>query len=134
MRIFLFSIYVAVLFTFCSNPASSNNHVRFDGLYYSSSGDFVRFYQDVGVITVNSTGSPSDVAKWFSKSNQNVGTGTYVISGENISFSSFASGYGSVDYSGKITNSASGLSLHYVSNINGNQGNANYAFYQTALP
>ncbi len=77
-------------------------NVQFNGIYREFNGDYssyLRFYEDGTVISVSSTGKPSEIKNWFSREHKNIDKGTYFITGENISFS-----LDLVDYIGKVDN------------------------------
>lgn len=82
-----------------------------DGVTYYS---YLRFYPDGTVIGVTSSGTPTDLRRWFNKPYEN--TGTYSFKDASITFS-LTSPEGTVDYEGSIVRRLLTLNLH--SHING---------------
>ena len=105
--------------------------LRFDGVYQDEAGSrtdgwgYCRFYEDGTVIAVTSTGSPSQVARWFSKEHGHVSRGRYRVKGRRLTFSA-TSGSGTVDYTGEIQGDKLTLNVH--SHINGNRSRRAYRF------
>jgi hypothetical protein len=104
----------------CSKAPVESAKVRTDGLYQTASGGskgyaYLRFYSDGSVLSVTSTGTPEQVAKWLKKGKDWVSTGKADIQGANIKFSS-SSKEGIVDYEGTIQ--ADALALRSYSHIN----------------
>lgn len=101
----------------------------FEGIYQSEKkGDYwsyLRFYPDQTVISVSSSGIPSDLKIWFDKDNENISIGRIVVKGNTISFST-TSREGKVDYTGAIINEK--LHLEFFSQINSNKGKEVYKF------
>jgi hypothetical protein len=74
---------------------------------------YLRFYPDGTVIGVTSSGTPTDLKRWFNKPYES--TGTYSFVGSRIKFS-LTSPSGTVDYDGRIVRQV--LTLHVHSHIN----------------
>jgi len=83
---------------------------------------YLRFYPDGTVIGVTSSGTPTDLKRWFNKPYEN--TGTYSFVGSRIKFS-LTSPSGTVDYDGRIVRQV--LTLHVHSHINGYRSLLKYA-------
>jgi len=109
--------------------------LRCDGIYQSEkeegSWEYARFYDDGTVITVNTTGSPSQVVEWLEKGKMNVYHGKYEIKGNRLNFSS-KSKYGIVDYEGIIQEDTLILNIH--SHINDRQSKRIYRFLKFYIP
>ena len=111
-----------------SSCKSSSSGVKFGGVYQhveSSEFYYLRFYDDGSVISVTSTGTPEQIAKWFNKSFNDVSKGTYTVTGSHIKFSTTDS-HGTVDYDGDIKDD--NLTLNSFSHINSNKGTEVYVF------
>jgi len=116
--------------------------IHFDGIYQSpikhgvassrySSGPpdswhYLRFYADGTVLTVSSTGNPSQVIRWFEKGNEDISSGGYILKGTSLKFSS-TSTMGTVDYEGVVRPDGS-ITLTSHSHINGHRGSDRYIF------
>jgi hypothetical protein len=123
--------------TAATEPLSQGvRELRYSGLYQSKGtgskergySHFVRFFEDGIVITATSSGTPQDLARWFTKefTKSKYGqSGRFFIDGSLLRFSSF-SREGSVDYEGEIL--ADGLILRSHSHINGYRGISEYKF------
>jgi len=104
--------------------------IKYDGVYQHTQGGefyYLRFYDDGSVITVTSSGTPKEIAKWFDKSLKDVSSGHYTLTGNHIKFSSTDS-HGTVDYEGDIQNDQ--LTLKTLSHINNYTGNEVYTFME----
>lgn len=134
-KIMMLIFGVVALFLLAGNAWCAND-LQYDGVYMSNehkSGNisyrtYIRFYQDGDVIRISSTGSPTDLRKWFSKENQNQWLFRGKIStieGNRISFS-VRDNKGSIDYSGQIEGDTINLSSY--SHMNKNQSNDIYSF------
>jgi len=113
-----------------SSCKSSSSPVKFDGVYEHKGTDtfyYLRFYDDGSVISVSSTGTPEQIAKWFNKDYNDVSKGTYTVTGTHIKFSTTDS-HGTVDYDGEIQNDH--LALKSFSHINSFAGNEDYVFME----
>jgi hypothetical protein len=118
------------------NPAALVPYIRIDGLYQSRKGDsslsywgYFRFFADGTVLSVSSTGSPSDVARWLTMENvAEHSSGRYHVTGSAISFSSKSS-EGIIDYEGEIQGNFLFVRSH--SHINGYRGVYEYTFTKT---
>src|ERR1017187_6365813 len=86
---------VLVLMAFgvaCSKATVGTSDVRTDGLYQAVFGGdngygYLRFFSDGSVLSVTSTGTPDQVAKWMKKGSDVVSNGKADIQGSNIKFS-----------------------------------------------
>ncbi len=111
--------------------------LRFDGVYKSEINQtdpdleywqYIRFYEDGTVITVSSTGNPTEIDSWFRKElsiQKGFSRGQYEIKGSEIIFSS-TSEAGTVDYNGTIHEKA--VDLYSFSHISGNKSKKKYSF------
>ncbi len=121
----VFALFAAFYITSCKNSPI----IRVDGVYQSKkNGDtfeYLRFYPDGSVITVSSTGTAADIAKWFNKSGKDLSKGNYTLTGQHLKFSSTDS-YGTVDYDGDIKGDV--ILLKTYSHINGYHGSDEYLF------
>ena len=102
---------------FASANAAQTSTIRFDGVYYASvpwppgwgqkakKGSalflYFRFYPDGSVVSLLSTGTPIEVAKFIRPNSEVSGNGTYSISGDRLHFRVTAQ-HGSVIYSGRV--------------------------------
>ncbi|MFG1690699.1 hypothetical protein ACGF5M_00850 [Gemmatimonadota bacterium] len=103
--------------------------VHFDGLYQAASSQsgvfkYLRFYADGTVVSVSSTGTLEQVARWFNRTASS--KGRYTVRDLEIEFSS-TSPEGTVDYEGTIE--PNGLTLKWYSHINGREGSGEYQFF-----
>ncbi len=110
---------------------SGNVQLLTNGVYQtpdgSSTWDYFRFYEDGTVLEVPSTGAPSELASWFSKSNQSTfSAGTYKLNGQSIAFQTTSS-FATVDFNGTVGDGS--LTLNYLSHANGTQGTRTYTFF-----
>ena len=110
--------------------------LRFDGIYKSERNDkywyYLRFYADGAVLTVSSTGSPSEVIRWFRKedvTSKGLSHGRYAIRASRVSFPS-TSKEGIVDYEGNAEGVL--LKLSSYSHVNGHRASRTYSFIQLA--
>ncbi|RYX84756.1 hypothetical protein EON83_08980 [bacterium] len=115
--------------------------LRFDGIYCSplikdealSYRDYFRFYEDGSVLAVVSTGTATEVARWFHKDTSQLSEGRYTLDGLSISFSTASPG-GEIDrneefydgslqvivsYNGQVGDNV--LHLHSHSHFNGHE-------------
>ena len=104
---------VLACFAFAS-PAQSST-LRFDGVYRAPVQPpaswpvkpikelflYFRFYPDGSVVSLLSTGTPMEVAKFIRRNLEESGNGTYSISGDGLHFR-VTTRHGSIIYSGKI--------------------------------
>ena len=148
MKVFITQvmIFLVILFLFkgcgCNNtnysvaPSESiSSSLQFDGVYQSEIIDneywqYFRFYEDRTVITISSTGTPSEIAGWFKKENienGNLSHGEFEIEDSQLVFST-TSVNGTVDYEGEIQENK--LTLNSYSHINDTQGTRIYTFVQ----
>jgi hypothetical protein len=113
--------------------------VQVNGIYQSKQIDsyykYVRFYTDGLVLAVSSTGSPTQIIRWFNREEfaerSYHSSGTYTVSGSNIEFSTTSSS-GTVDYEGEIQGDS--LILKTYSHINEHRGIHEYKFIQIDDP
>jgi hypothetical protein len=102
--------------------------IRFDGLYQSEEEGFfqyLRFYADGSLLTVNTDGEPDQVFNLMDKNHPRVSTGSYTLSGSEIAFTA-SSAEGAVDYHGQADEK--GLVLQVFRHINGHQDEERYTF------
>jgi hypothetical protein len=119
---------LAIFVIFNISSCKTEPSVKVDGVYQHKEGGnayYLRFFPDGEVISVTSTGTPKEIAKWFNKSSDAVSKGQYTISGPHIKFSS-ADADGTVDYEGEIKGDE--LLLKTYSHINGYRGSEEYKF------
>ena len=102
---------------FASANAAQTSTIRFDGVYYASvpwppgwglkakKGSalllYFRFYPDGSVVSLLSTGTPMEVAKFIRRNLEESGNGTYSISGDRLHFR-VTTRHGSIIYSGRV--------------------------------
>ncbi len=107
--------FALACFAFANGAQTST--IRFDGVYYASvpwppgwgqkakKGSplflYFRFYPDGSVVSLLSTGTPTDVAAFIRRNLEESGNGTYSISGDRLHFR-VTTGHGSTIYSGKV--------------------------------
>jgi hypothetical protein len=107
--------------------------LRFDGIYQSEKQEdyyqYLRFYDDGTVIAVSSTGTPEQVAKWFTRKHD-VSRGTYIITGRRIVFTA-TSESGAVDYDGRIKTEQ--MEFRTYSHINQHQGTEKFSFVKVEV-
>ncbi len=68
--------------------------IRFDGVYRTDPiesphgiyRDYLRFYAEGEVLSVSSTGTPADLARWCVRENKSLAIGRYSLHGDEISF------------------------------------------------
>jgi Caspase domain len=93
-----------------NSPATQEKNagplIRYDGVYRvikdAKTTYWLRFYEDGTVIdVVTSGGMPEQIARWFDRSNQNVGQGIYQVHDSKIAFST-RDKYATLTYSGII--------------------------------
>lgn len=100
-------------------------HIRFDGVYKSTTDDggyFFRFFEDKTVLSVGTINgvTVAKLRKWFHKnSDKGVPTGVYSLRGGNIKFSTTGL-MGTISYSGEVLNNK--LTLKWFSQINKQTG------------
>lgn len=136
-RIALFLVIVSIFVLGCatSPPRPVDGMLRYDGIYQSEkkvSGTtgywyYIRFYPDGTVIKVSSIGQPENLRNWFSKEDQSMSVGKFIIKNKHISFSTTSS-YGTVDHTGLIDGNK--LRLDSYSHINQNRETNNYVFVE----
>ena len=102
---------VLLCFAFANSGQSST--IRFDGVYGAPIQSpaswhvkkelflYFRFYPDGSVVSLLSTGTPIDVAKFIRRNLELSGNGTYSISGDRLDVR-VTTRHGSLIYSGKI--------------------------------
>ena len=102
---------VLLCFAFANSGQSST--IRFDGVYGAPIETpagwrvkkelflYFRFYPDGTVVSLLSTGTPIEVAKFIRRNLEESGNGTYSISGDRLHFRVTAR-RGSIIYSGKV--------------------------------
>jgi len=104
---------VLACFAFAT-PAQSST-LRFDGVYRAPVQPpaswpvkptkelflYFRFYPDGSVVSLLSTGTPMEVAKFIRRNLDGSGNGTYSISGDRLHFR-VTTRHGSIIYSGKV--------------------------------
>jgi len=128
LSILFFCIFVSSVSSQSSNTNNTEQNTRseifikYDGVYFipyagGFSNEYIRFFEDGKVITVNSTGSPVQVKNWFNYEDENVSRGEFSIDGNLISFTTAIDEI-SVEYIGII--SSNGLLLDSRSS-NGNE-------------
>jgi hypothetical protein len=112
-----------------SSAVPSPTALRLNGVYQSVGGGpywhYIRFYPDGTVLTVTSSGTPSDLRAWFHRERPDMSKGRFERRGEHLSFST-VSQEGKVDYDGTGNDQTLRLSSH--SHINGHRGEASYRF------
>jgi hypothetical protein len=115
----------------CSAPSASAA-LRTDGVYQSERTDdywqYLRFYEDETVLTVSSTGTPEQIARWFKKENiqkNGLSHGKVQVHGSQVSFAS-TSQEGTVDYEGTIQGTTLTVKSH--SHINGRRATRKFRF------
>lgn len=140
-KFIILNLTFAMLFVVSFQTASAGQlkpHCRFNGVYQSEKSEiddvdcwlYTRFYEDGTVITVSSTGTPVEIARWFKKDHikhKNLSHGLYKIKDGRLTFSS-TSAEGTVDYKGTIQKDVLFLDLH--SHINGCRSKRTYRFVQ----
>ena len=107
--------------------------LKFDGLYFTKKKElndevyrsYLRFYEDGKVIGNSSSGEPHEVIKWLVTGADDLSSGKYLISGNQITFD-LKSELGEVSYKGTI--SANQLTLTSESKINGYKSTNQYKF------
>jgi tetratricopeptide (TPR) repeat protein len=125
-----------------SSAGSSSNEahgaagalVRTDGVYHCQHADYssyVRFLADGFALTVSSSGTPHQVARWLTLDHDQVSRGRYSVDGTRVTFSSTSSN-GTVHYEGEFT--ITGVDLRSVSRINGHHGTETYVFVPVPKP
>jgi hypothetical protein len=102
---------VLACFAFANSGQSST--IRFDGVYGASIQTpagwrvkkqlflYFRFYPDGSVVSLLSTGTPIEVAKFIRRNLEESGNGTYSISGDRLHFR-VTTPHGSVIYTGRL--------------------------------
>jgi hypothetical protein len=101
---------------------------RIDGLYYAApkrrllgrrgqGGQYLRFYGDGTVVEVTSSGSPDEVARWFSRDHAGSSIGRIALDESQITFET-SSPWGVVEYSGTFVDPNT-LEVNIRSRING---------------
>jgi hypothetical protein len=102
---------VLACFAFANSGQSST--IRFDGVYGAPIQTpagwrvkkqlflYFRFYSDGSVVSLLSTGTPIEVAKFIRRNLEESGNGTYSISGERLHFR-VTTPHGSVIYTGRL--------------------------------
>ena len=102
---------VLVCFAFANSGQSST--IRFDGVYGAPIQTpagwrvkkqlflYFRFYPDGSVVSLLSTGTPIEVAKFIRRNLEESGNGTYSISGDRLHFR-VTTPHGSVIYTGRV--------------------------------
>lgn len=129
---FVYSCFsgLAVFMILCISSCKEATAIKCDGVYQHREGSesyYLRFYDDGSVITVTSSGTSKQIAKWFDKSLKDVSNGHYTLTGTHIKFSSTDS-HGTVDYEGDIQNDQ--IELKTFSHINSFTGNQVYMFIE----
>lgn len=94
--------------------------IKTDGVYQAKKNDnsyyyYLRFYEDSTVLTVSSSGEPSDLKKWFNKEKDNISKGVYFVKKDSVIFESKSSN-GIVKYKGVFKRNK--MELYSVSEIN----------------
>ncbi|MFI8531396.1 toll/interleukin-1 receptor domain-containing protein [Streptomyces aquilus] len=117
--------------------AAARVGVRYDGFYAKPSSkegftEFLRFYPDGTVLDVTTSGSVDQVARWFNRDHPDLGTGTYDIVGDRITFAPSDS-YGTIEYDGTLREEGGELHLHTLSRINGHQSDGVWRFVPVQL-
>jgi hypothetical protein len=113
------------------NASGDQTKLRFDGYYISNEeplASYLRFYEDGSVIWIMSHEDPEEIASWFTKDSEGVGTGLYSILGAVYISFSISDNTITVDYQGKVV--ANGLELEGYNRRNGVQFTENYNFVQ----
>lgn len=131
-------VFLSLLFTGCEKP--TENLLRFDGFYQSevlegndlqefSHFHYFRFYEDGTVISVPTTGLPSEIDVWFNLETEekNFSVGKYKRNQALLEFET-TSVSGTVEYSGLIN--ADSIFLESNSLINGHEEKRAYRFVQ----
>jgi hypothetical protein len=112
--------------------------LHFDGIYQSekqtsyedyfstSSYHYLRFYDDGTVISVGSTGTPVQVASWFNQENENMPRGTYIITGNQLLFSTIELKKHKTDYDCILMEDK--IECHIYSHFNQTRAKQTYTF------
>lgn len=112
---FLLAVVLAFSVVHASDEPTGKVRLRFDGLYQAEMEDgdysYLRFFEDGMVKEVGTSGTPEQVAKWLNRAHPHSGTGTFVINGARIRFTT-ASRIGKVDYDGRINGDSLELNSH----------------------
>jgi hypothetical protein len=114
--------------------------LRFDGVYVSvreESSSYLRFYADGDVVTVSSTGTPQEVARWLDRTHEK--PVRWTLEQGRISFAEFfnfsdrgepaESGY--IRFAGAFEGEA--LRLRITSDLTGHDGEELYRFVALAF-
>ena len=91
---------------------------------------YLRFYPDDTVLSVGSGDDSEQVAAWFKRGREDIGSGQYHLNGARLQFTT-KSKWGAVDYTGEVT--GDGLKLKWLSHINGRSGQDSYVFVKVAV-
>ena len=108
-------VIVLVLACFAFATPAESSTLRFDGVYRAPVQPpvsrpvkptkelflYFRFYPDSSVVSLLSTGTPMEVAKFIRRNLEESGNGTYSISGDRLHFR-VTTRHGSIIYSGKV--------------------------------
>jgi hypothetical protein len=111
-----------VLACFALASPAQGSTIRFDGVYRAPVQPparwpvkatkelflYFRFYPDGSVVSLLSTGTPMEVAKFIRRNLEESGNGTYSISGDRLHFR-VTTRHGSTIYSGKVHGDALAL-------------------------
>jgi serine/threonine protein kinase len=100
---------------------------RFDGLYKTQDGFYLRFSKSGEVYSVSSTGTPQQVARWFGPEHSGIMRGKYVLKDGDISFT-VKGAEGRIAFSGRVNDDGMGLNLNVHSHINGYRSERSYTF------
>ena len=109
---------------------------RQDGLYVAvpeigSSSSYLRFLDDCRLLSVTSTGSPEQVARWLTDGKPDLAHGTYAVRGRSISFTTL-SPHGRARYWGHISDDGACITLAWHSTINRHRGRMDFHFTHLA--
>ncbi len=108
-------VIALVLACFAFGSAAQSSTIRFDGVYWAPVQPpaswpvkptkelflYFRFYPDGSVVSLLSTGMPTEVAKFIRRHLELSGDGTYSISGDRLHFR-VTTRRGPIIYSGKV--------------------------------
>jgi hypothetical protein len=114
-----------------SNQETEKN-IKYDGVYLLFVGggyatSYFRFYENGIVISVISTGRPEQIKAWFNYENEDLGKGTYIIDGIDISFTIYSDDV-IIEYCGAITEN--GMILDEKSSNGYEESGLKYIFYR----
>ena len=134
------SIYILFIFFSINGQCQTKQLIKYKGIYQTQSMienrdstiyyHYLRFYDNLKVISVSSIGDVNDVKEWFNIGMTDPSIGEFKINGRKIFFS-LTSSYGTVIYRGRIKKNGC-LILKTKSLINGHKGKQLYFFKEVA--